>query len=228
MAPCSTHACSVTWADDHGSTTIRICRAYKHLGSIVSVQANMTPEVLARTSAANRTMGAIRAPVLSARNIEQPTKNAALSSFVLSRFFYLTPTWPKLNSTQMRKMEGTYRNPARVASGCPCPDGIPAKSTAQMLSKVSQPPLQIAMAAARLLFLSPLPSLHHHHHTPTHPLLYSFSWMRIDHGVMFSVMTVCPCGYKRRLSTNCYHNPTARASCSCVISLPIPLAVGNT
>ena len=43
----------------------------------------------------------------------------------------------------MRKMEG---------SGCPCPDGIPAKSTAQMLSKVSQP-LQIAVAPARLLFL---------------------------------------------------------------------------
>ena len=85
-------------------------------------------------------MGAIRAPVLSARNIEEPTKNAALSSLVLSRFFYLTPTWPKLNSTQMRKMESTYRNLAR-------------ESTAQMLSKVSQPPLQIAMAPAHLLFL---------------------------------------------------------------------------
>ena len=35
---------------EHGSTTIRIWRVYKHLGSIVSVQANMTPEVLARTS----------------------------------------------------------------------------------------------------------------------------------------------------------------------------------
>ena len=51
----------------------------------------------------------------------------------------------------MRKMEGTYRSLARVASGWPCPDGIPAKSTAQMLSRVSQSPLQIAMAPARLL-----------------------------------------------------------------------------
>ena len=33
------------------------------------------------------------------------------------------------------------------------PDGILAKSTAQMLSEVFQPPLQIAMAAARLLYL---------------------------------------------------------------------------
>ena len=49
--------------------------------------------------------------------------------------------WPKLNCTQMREIEGTYRHPARVASGCPCPDVIPAKSTAQMLSKVSQPSL---------------------------------------------------------------------------------------
>ena len=48
-------------------------------------------------------------------------------------------------------MEGTYRNLA--ASGCPCSDGIPAKSTAQMLSKLSQRPLQIAMAAACLLYL---------------------------------------------------------------------------
>ena len=61
MALCNTHACSVNCADEHGSTTIRICRAYKHLGSIVSVQANMTPEVLARTSAANRAVGAVRA-----------------------------------------------------------------------------------------------------------------------------------------------------------------------
>ena len=53
-------------------------------------------------------------------------------------------------------MEGTHRNLARVASGCPCPDGIPAKSTAQMLSKVSQSTMQIAMAAARLLYLSRL------------------------------------------------------------------------
>ena len=140
MALRNTHACSVKCADEHGFTTIRICRACQHLGSVVSVQANMTSEVLARTSAANRAMGAIRAPVLSARNIEEPTKNAALSSLVLSRFFYLTPTWPKLNSTQMRKMESTYRNLAR-------------ESTAQMLSKVSQPPLQIAMAPAHLLFL---------------------------------------------------------------------------
>ena len=68
MALYNTHACSVNCADEHGSTTIRMCRAYKHLGSIVSVQANMTPEVLARTSAANRAMGAIRTPVLSARS----------------------------------------------------------------------------------------------------------------------------------------------------------------
>ena len=34
-------------------------------------------------------------------------------------------------------MEGTNRNLARVFSGCPCPDGIPAKSTAQMLSKAA-------------------------------------------------------------------------------------------
>ena len=121
--------------------------------SIISIQANMSPEVQARTSAANRASGAIRAPVLSAPNIEQLTTNAALSSFVLSSFFHLTPTWPKLNGTQVRKMEGTCRNLARVTSGCPCPDGIPAKSTAQMLSKVSQPPLQIAMALARLLYL---------------------------------------------------------------------------
>ena len=60
-ALCNTHACSVNCADEHGSTTIRICRAYKHLGSIVSVQANMTPELLAQTSAANRAMGAFRA-----------------------------------------------------------------------------------------------------------------------------------------------------------------------
>ena len=117
---------------------------------------NMSPEVRARISAANRALGTTRAPVLSAQNIEQLTKNAALSSFVLSRFFYPTPTWPKLKCTQMRKMEGIYRNLARVASGCPCPDGVPAKSTAQMLSKVPQPPLQIAMAAARLLHLSRL------------------------------------------------------------------------
>ena len=123
------------------------------LGSIVSIQANMSPEVLARTSAANRALGAIGAPVLSAPNIEQLTKNAAISSFVLSRFFHRIPTWPKLNGTQMRKMEGTYRNLARVTSGCPCPVTNPAKSTAQMLSKVSQPPLQIAMAVARLLYL---------------------------------------------------------------------------
>ena len=98
-------------------------------GSIVSVQANMTPEVLARTSAANLAMGAIRAPVLSARNIEQPTKNAALSSSL-----------PYLAEAQFysdAKDEGRYRNLARVASGCPCPASIPAKSTAQMLSKVS-------------------------------------------------------------------------------------------
>ena len=68
-------------------------------------------------------------------------------------FFYLTPTWPKLNSTQMRKMECTYRNLARVANDYPCPGGILAKTTAQMLSKVSHPPLQIALAAARLLSL---------------------------------------------------------------------------
>ena len=35
-------------------------------------------------------------------------------------------------------MQGTCRHLARVASGCPCHDGTPAKSTAQMLSKVSQ------------------------------------------------------------------------------------------
>ena len=148
-----THACNVECVDEHGFTTIRLCRAYKHSGSIVSVQANVSPEVLARTSAANRALGAIRAPVLSGPNIEQLTKKAALSSFVLSRFFHLTPTWPKLNGNQMRKMECTYRNLARVASGCPCPGGIRAKSTAQTLSKVSQPPWQIAMAVARLLYL---------------------------------------------------------------------------
>ena len=151
MALWHTHACSVECADEHGSTTIRLCRAYKHLGSIVSVQANMSPEVLARTSAANLALGAVHAPFLSARNIEQLTKNAALSSFVLSRFFHLTPTWSKLNGTQMRKMEGTYRNLVRVASGCTCPDGIPARSLAQMLAKVSQPPLHVAMAAAPVI-----------------------------------------------------------------------------
>ena len=29
---CNTHACSVIYADEHGSTTIRICRAHKHFG----------------------------------------------------------------------------------------------------------------------------------------------------------------------------------------------------
>ena len=82
MAMWHTHACNVKCVDEHGSTTVRLCRANKHLGSIVSIQANMSPEVLARTSAANRALGAIRAPVLSAPNIEQLTKNAALSSFV--------------------------------------------------------------------------------------------------------------------------------------------------
>ena len=133
----------------------------------------MSPEVLARTSAANRALGASRAPILCDRNIEQLTKNAALSSFVLSKFFHLTPAWPKLKCTQMRKMEGTYLNLVRVASVCPCPDGILAKSTAQMLSKVSQPPplplpLQIAMAAARLFISSQTPE--GGPHCPTHSL----------------------------------------------------------
>ena len=106
--------------------------------ALFPVQANTSQEVLARTSAANRALGCDSCPVPSAWNIERLTKNAALSSFVLSRFFHLTPTWPKLNGTQMRKMEGTYRNLVR---------------TAQTLAKVSQPPLHIAMAAARLLYL---------------------------------------------------------------------------
>ena len=122
MAMWHTHACNVECVNEHDSTTIRLCRAYKHLGSIVSIQANMSPEVLARTSCRQSCFqGAIRAPVLSAPNNEQLTKNAALSSFVLSRFVHLTPTWPKLNGTQVRKMEGTCRNLARVTSGCPCP-----------------------------------------------------------------------------------------------------------
>ena len=62
---------------------VRLCRAYKHLERIVSFQANMSPEVLARTSAANRALGAVRAPILSAPNIEQLTKDAALSSFAI-------------------------------------------------------------------------------------------------------------------------------------------------
>ena len=57
---------------------------------------NMSPEVRARTSTANRALGTTRAPVLSAQDIERLIKKAALSSFVLSRFSYLTPTWPKL------------------------------------------------------------------------------------------------------------------------------------
>ena len=135
MALWHTHACNVECVDEHGSTTIRLCCAYKHLSSIVSIQANMLPEVLARTSAANRALGAIRAPVLSAPNIEQSTKNAALSSFVLSRFFHLTPTWPKLNGTWVRKMEGTYDNFARVTSGCddaPQPSGLPLHTDVQL------------------------------------------------------------------------------------------------
>ena len=95
--------------------------------------------------------GCYSCPVLSARNIEQLTKNAALSSFVLSRFFHLTPAGPKLNGTRMRQMEGSYRNLVRVASGRPCLDGIPAQSLAQMLAKVSQHPMRAdAQARPRL------------------------------------------------------------------------------
>ena len=49
MALWNTHACSVECVDEHGSTTIRLYRTCVHLGSIVSA-----PEVLVRTSAANR------------------------------------------------------------------------------------------------------------------------------------------------------------------------------
>ena len=71
----------------------------------------------------------------------------------------------KLSSTQMRNMEGTYRNLARVASA----DFLKVATTA-------------------LLIL-------------------------LHHGVMFFVMIVCPCGYKRPLSTECHRNRTARGSC---------------
>ena len=138
MALCNTHACSVNCADEHGSTTIRICRAYKHLGSIVSVQANISSQscygrhscpcsLCSKHRATNQECGAL---FLCFEQVFLPHSNLAEAQF--------------------------YTNLARVASGCPSPDGIPAKSTAQMLSKVSQLPLQIAMAAARLLFLTRL------------------------------------------------------------------------
>ena len=143
MALCNTHACSVNCADEHGSTTIRICRAYKHLGSIVSVQANMTPEVLARTSAQS-CCGRHSCPC-SLCSKHRATNQECGALFLCFEQVFLPNSYlaEAQFHSDMRKMEG---------SGCPCPDGIPSKSTAQMLSKVSQP-LQIAMAAARLLFL---------------------------------------------------------------------------
>ena len=117
-------------------------------------------------------------------------------------------------------MEGTYRNLARVSSGCPCPDGIPAKSTAQMPSKVSQPPLQIAMALARLLYLPRLVKV-----APTALLILldaNRSWRDLlRHDCL-------PCGFKPPVSAKFFHVPMARCLCLGVILRPNPLAVGST
>ena len=205
MAVWSTHACNVECVGEQGSATIRPCRAFMHLGSIVTVQTNMSPEVRARSSAANCALGTTRAPVLSAQNIEQLTKNAALSSFVLSRFFYLTPTWPKLKRTQMRNTQGNYRNlaaPHRCSPKSPSP---PCRSRWLRLASCTFPD------SCKLL-----------------PLPYSFFWVRIVHGVRCSVTTVFLCGSKRHSLAKLSLIPVVRCSCPCATLLPGLLPAGNT
>ena len=213
MALWNTHACSVECVDEHGSTTIRLCRVYKHLGRIVSVQANMSPEVLARTSAAC--------------SKHRAAHQECGSLFLRPEQGFSTSLLPDRSSIALRCAR--WKAHIEILRALPVDVSVLMvflpRAPHRCSPKFPSPPLQIAMAAARLQHLPrllkvapPLPL----------PLPYSFSWMRIDHGVMFFVMIVCLSGFKRPMSTKCFHIPTARCSCLGVISPPLPLAVGST
>ena len=131
---------------------VRVCRAYKHLGTFVAAGSDHTPEVRHRAAEMAAGLAMIRAPLLYA-DADQSDKNAVLEPYLWSKLFLNSGTWGRLTAPQLRKLNGSYLRALSAAAAVRYVAGEPSIPLWRVHDITGQPPIGVWLTVRRMRYL---------------------------------------------------------------------------
>ena len=136
-------------AADTPSFSVKVSRAYKHMGSMVTVDLQPHDEIKARSGHMFNAMRPLRRKVLSNPRLPLEMKTGMVTTLLHSRLLYNAGTWPKLTPKLFGKLSHAYITPYRAAAAMMNGPEQNKFSDYQVIEACKIPTVYVALIRAR-------------------------------------------------------------------------------
>ena len=130
---------------------LRVVSAYKHLGTCMSSDGSMAPEVSLRAGMIRTERNKMRRRILTNPDASPRTRALLAQSFIFSRGLYNCSTWSMLTSAQAGKLHAATMQVYRDIAGETYDSSRRVATDAAVLRLVDCPPVTMLIRRARLL-----------------------------------------------------------------------------
>lgn len=143
-------AAQVSFECSHGSVCVPVVSSYKHMGGMLSTEANPAAEAHNRATSMWIAARPLMHKVLANRDFKLEQRMGILRSLMLSRLFYNAGTWCYVSGTWMkpikRRLQATYTSMAKAWRG----DAVSRLPFKTVCEQLGAPTAEQQLAAARL------------------------------------------------------------------------------